>query len=43
MRYDFKKRQMLTFSRMEHPMCAVILLRDLDTQRVCRLDELTNA
>jgi hypothetical protein len=24
-------------------MCAVILLRDLDTQRVCRLDNLTNA
>ena len=34
---------MLTFSQTEYPMCAVILLRDLDTQRVCRLDNLTNA
>ena len=25
---------MLTFSRTEYPMCAVILLRNLDTQRV---------
>ena len=43
MRYDFRQRQMLTFSRAEYPMCAVILLRDLDTQPVCRLDSLTNA
>jgi hypothetical protein len=43
MRYDFRQRQMLTFSRTEYPMCAVILLRDLDTQRVCRLENLTNA
>ena len=43
MRYDFRQRPMLTFSQTEYPMCAVILLRDLDTQRVCRLDNLTNA
>jgi hypothetical protein len=34
---------MLMFSKTEYPMCAVILLRDLDTQRVCRSDDLTNA
>lgn len=43
MRYDFRQRPMLTFSQTEWPMCAVILLRNLDTQRVCRLDNLTNA
>ena len=43
MQYDFRQRQMLTLSRAEYPMCAVILLWDLDTQRVCRLDNLTNA
>lgn len=37
LRYDFRQRQMLTFSRTEYPMCAVILLRDLDTHRVYRL------
>ena len=43
MRYDSRQRPMLTFSQTEFPMCAVILLRDRDTQRVCRLDNLTNA
>ena len=43
MRYDFRQRPMLTFSQTEYPTCAVILLRDLDTQRVCPLDNLTNA
>jgi hypothetical protein len=33
---------MLTFSQTEYPMCAVILLRDLDTQHVCRVDNLTS-
>jgi hypothetical protein len=43
MRYDFRQRQMLTFSRTEYPMCAVILLRDLDTDRVYRLHDITKA
>jgi hypothetical protein len=34
---------MLTFSQTEYPMCAVILLRDLDTQRVYRLHDFTKA
>jgi hypothetical protein len=34
---------MLTFSQTEYPMWTVILLRDLDTQRVCRVDNLTSA
>jgi hypothetical protein len=43
MRYDFRQRPMLTFSQTEYPMCEVILLRDLDTQRVCRLHDFTKA
>ena len=34
---------MLMFSQTEYPMCSVILLRNLDTQRVRRSDDLTNA
>ena len=43
MRYDFRQRQMLTFSRTEYRMYAVILLRDLDTNRVYRLRDFTKA
>ena len=43
MRYDFRQRPMLTFSQTEYPMCGVILLPDLDTQRVYRLHDFTKA
>ena len=34
---------MLTLSQTEYPPRAVFLLRDLDTQRACRLYDFTNA
>jgi hypothetical protein len=34
---------MLTLSQTEYPPCAAFLLQDLDTQRVCRLYDLTKA
>ena len=43
MRYDFRQRPMLTFSQTEYTMWTVILLRDLDTQRVYRLHDFTKA
>ena len=43
MRYDLRQRQMLTLSRTEYRMCPMILLRDLDTQRVYRLYDFTKA
>lgn len=41
--YDLRQRQMLTFSQTEYPKCAVLLVRDLETQRVCRLHDFTKA
>ena len=34
---------MLTLSQTEYPPCVVFLLRDLDTQRACGLNDFTNA
>ena len=41
--FNFSANHLLLLSRTEYPSCAVLLLRDLDTQRVYRLHDCTKA
>jgi hypothetical protein len=41
--FNFSANRLVLLSRTEHPLCAVFLLRDLDTQRVYRLYDFTKA
>ena len=41
--FNFSANRLVLLSRTEYPSCAVLLLRDLDTQRVYRLYDFTKA
>jgi hypothetical protein len=41
--FNFSANHLLLLSRTEYPSCAVLLLQDLDTQRVYRLHDFSKA